>query len=192
MPDLPSRDDALALLHDWVENDGLRKHMLAVEAAMRHYAGILGQDADRWGLAGLLHDLDWEKYGDEHPHRALAHLRELGYPDDVLGAIEAHAPNRTGRAPDTLFERTLFACDELSGLVYACCLVRPNGIDDLKPKSVVKKLKDKAFAAGVDRDDVARGIDMLGLERNEHIQNVIDGMRARAAELGIRAVDVSG
>lgn len=191
MPSMPSRDDALALLHEWVENDGLRTHMLAVEAAMRHYAGILGQDADLWGLAGLLHDLDWEKYPDEHPGRALAHLRDAGYPDELLGAIEAHAPNRTGRSPDTLFERVLFACDELSGLVYACCLVRPNGIDDLKPKSVVKKLKDRAFAAGVDRDDVARGIELLGMDRNEHIQNVIDGMRARAAELGVRAVDVA-
>src|SRR5690606_28477176 len=110
---MPSRDDALALLHDWVENDGLRKHMLSVEAAMRHYAGLLGQDAELWGMAGLLHDLDWEKYPDEHPRRALAHLRELGYPDEVLGAIEAHAPNRTGRAPESLMERTLFACDEL-------------------------------------------------------------------------------
>jgi putative nucleotidyltransferase with HDIG domain len=189
---MPTRDDALALLHEWVDNDGLRKHMLSVEAAMRHYAGLLGQDPELWGLAGLLHDLDWEKYPDEHPHRALALLRELGYPAEVLGAIEAHAPNRTGRSPETLFERTLFACDELSGLVWACCLVRPNGIDDLKPKSVVKKLKDRAFAAGVDRDEVARGIELLGMERSEHIQNVIDGMRARAAELGIRAVDVSG
>jgi putative nucleotidyltransferase with HDIG domain len=188
---MPTRDDALALLQEWVANDGLRKHMLSVEAAMRHYARLLGEDPELWGMAGLLHDLDWERYPDEHPRRGVAYLREAGYPEAVLAAIEAHAPNRTGRAPATLFERTLFACDELSGLVYACCLVRPNGIDDLKPKSVVKKIKDKAFAAGVDRDDVARGIELLGLERSEHIQNVIDGMRAQAAELGIRGVDVS-
>jgi predicted hydrolase (HD superfamily) len=188
---MPSRDEALALLHEWVANEGLRKHMLSVEAAMRHYAGLLAHDAESWGMAGLLHDLDWEKYPDEHPRRALAHLRELAYPDEVLGAIEAHAPNRTGREPETLLERTLFACDELSGLVYACCLVRPNGIDDLKPKSVTKKLKDKAFAAGVDRDEVHKGIELIGMERNEHIQNVIDGMRAQAAELGIRGVDVA-
>jgi putative nucleotidyltransferase with HDIG domain len=185
-----TRDDALALLHDWVENDGLRKHMLSVEAAMRHYAGLLGQDAELWGTAGLLHDLDWEKHPDEHPRRALAHLRSLGEPEEVLGAIEAHAPDRTGRQPESLMERTLYACDELSGLVFACCLVRPNGIDDLKPRSVVKKLKDRAFAAGVNRDEVDRGIELLGMDRGEHIQNVIDGMRARAAELGIRAEDV--
>lgn len=187
-----SRDDALDLLHEWVENDGLRKHMLSVEAAMRHYAGIHGEDADVWGLAGLLHDLDWEKHPDEHPKTALAHLRTLDVPEAVLGAIEAHAPDRTGREPESLMERTLFACDELSGLVFASCLVRPNGIDDLKPKSVTKKLKDKAFAAGVNRDDVARGVELIGLERSEHIQNVIDGMRARADELGLRAEDLAG
>ncbi len=187
---MPDRSEALALLHDWVDNEGLRTHMLAVEAVMRHYAGILGEDQDAWGLAGLLHDLDWEKYPDEHPRRALAHLRELGYPEDVLGAIESHAPGRTGREPETLMERTLFASDELSGLVYACCLVRPNGIDDLKPKSVVKKLKDKAFAAGVNRDEVAHGLELIGMERNEHIQNVIDGMRAVGAELHVRGEDV--
>ena len=186
------REDAVDLLHEWVEHEGLRKHMLSVEAAMRHYAGLFAEDADVWGLAGLLHDLDWEKYPAEHPRKALEHLRELDVPDEVIGAIEAHAPDRTGRQPESLMERTLFACDELSGLVYACCLVRPNGIDDLKPKSVRKKLKDKAFAAGVNRDDVARGVELIGLERNEHIRNVIDGMRARAAELGLRAEDVSG
>ena len=186
---MPDRSEALSLLHEWVDNDGLRKHMLSVEAAMRHYARLHGEDEECWGLAGLLHDLDWERYPDEHPRRALAHLRDLGYPPEVLGAIESHAPDRTGRIPDTLMERTLFACDELSGLVFACCLVRPNGIDDLKPKSVTKKLRDRAFAAGVNRDDVAHGLELVGLERSEHIQHVIDAMRSVAAELGVRAVD---
>lgn len=188
---LPDRADALELLESWVENDGLRKHMLGVEAAVRHYARMHDEDEDLWGLAGLLHDLDWEKYPDEHPRRALVELEERGYPRALIRAVETHAPNRTGAEPDALLERVLFACDELSGLVYACCLVRPNGIDDLSPKSVTKKLKDKAFAAGVDRDDVARGVELLGIERAEHIQNVIDGMRKISDVLEIRAEDKS-
>ena len=187
--DVADRASALALLESWVENEGLRRHMLGVEAAVRHYARIHGEDEDLWGTAGLLHDLDWEQYPDEHPHRALAELKDRGYPDTILQAIAAHAPERTGVEPDGLLDRVLFACDELSGLVYACCLVRPTGIDDLKPKSVTKKLKDKAFAAGVNRDDVARGVELLGIERSEHIQNVIDGMRNIGDVLGVRAED---
>ena len=187
--EIPDRAAALALLESWVENDRLRKHMLAVEASVRHYARIHGEDEDLWGTAGLLHDLDWEKYPDEHPRRGLAELEDRGYPDVVLQAIAAHAPDRTGVEPDALLDCVLFACDELAGLVYACCLVRPNGIDDLKPKSVTKKLKDKAFAAGVNRADVARGVELLGIERSEHIQNVIDGMRNIADVLGVRAED---
>ena len=116
-------------------------------------------------------------------------MKDRGYPDTILQAIAAHAPERTGVEPDGLLDRVLFACDELSGLVYACCLVRPTGIDDIKPKSVTKKLKDKAFAAGVNRDDVARGVELLGIERSEHIQNVIDGMRNIGDVLGVRAED---
>jgi predicted hydrolase (HD superfamily) len=166
--------------------------MLGVEAAMRHYARLHGENEDLWGLSGLLHDLDWEKFPDEHPRRAVEEFRERGYAEDLINAVLSHAPNRTGRQPETLLDRTLFAVDELSGLVYACCLVRPTGIDDLAPKSVTKKLKDKAFAAGVNRDDVAQGVEMLGIERSAHIQNVIDGMRTIAEELGIRAVDRAG
>ena len=187
--EIPDRASALALLESWVENEGLRKHMLAVEASVRHYARIHGEDEDLWGRAGLLHDLDWEKYPDEHPHRALAELEALGYPDTILHAIAAHAPGRSGVEPDSLLDRVLFACDELSGLVYACCLVRPTGIEGLEPKSVTKKLKDKSFAAGVNRDDVARGVELLGIERGEHVQNVIDGMRNIADVLGVRAED---
>ncbi len=187
--DMPDRASSVALLESWVENEGLRKHMLGVEAAVRHYARMHGEDEDVWGTAGLLHDLDWEKYPDEHPKRALAELKDLGYPAAVLRAIAAHAPERSGVEPEALLDKVLFACDELSGLVYACCLVRPTGIDDLAPKSVTKKLKDKAFAAGVNRDDVARGVELLGLERSEHIQNVIDGMRSIAEVLGVRAQD---
>ncbi len=189
--EIPDRDSAVALLESWVENVGLRKHMLAVEASCRHYARIHGEDEDLWGTAGLLHDLDWERYPDEHPHRGLAELEDLGYLHAILQAIRAHAPERTGMEPDGLLDRVLFACDELSGLVYACCLVRPTGIDDLAPKSVTKKLKDKAFAAGVNRYDVGRGGDLLGIERSEHIQNVIQGMRDIADVLEVRAVDRS-
>lgn len=186
---MSDRPQAVALLEEWVENDGLRKHMYAVEAAMRHYARLRGADEDVWGLAGLLHDLDWEKHPEEHPLRAVARLRELGYPEELLHAILAHRSDFTGVEPETELDKVLIACDELSGLVFATCLVRPTGIDDLKPKSVVKKLKDKTFAAGVSRDDVQWGMDLIGLDRSEHIQNVIDGLRTSAEALGLRAED---
>ena len=189
---MPDREDALALVEQWVGNVNLRKHMLAVEAAVRHYARMRGGDEENWGLAGLLHDMDWERHPEEHPLKAVAELRVGGYPDEVIHAILAHRPDFTGVQPETELDRVLFACDELVGLVHATCLVRPTGIDDLTPKSVTKKLKDKAFAAGVSRDDVAKGVELIGLERSQHIQNVIDGMRACAAELGIRGVDVGG
>ena len=189
---MPSRAEALSLLEQWVDNENLRKHMLAVEAAVRHYARKRGADEETWGLAGLLHDLDWEKHPEEHPLKAVAELRARGYPEEVLHAILAHRGDFTGVEPETELDKVLFACDELAGLVHATCLVRPTGIDDLTPKSVTKKLKDKAFAAGVSREDVEKGVQLIGLERSEHIQNVIEGMRARAAELGIRAADVGG
>ena len=189
---MPSRAEAVSLLEQWVENENLRKHMLAVEAAVRRYARLRGADEETWGYAGLLHDLDWEKHPEEHPLKAVDELRARGYPEEVLHAILAHREDFTGVHPETELDKVLFACDELAGLVHATCLVRPTGIDDLTPKSVTKKLKDKAFAAGVSRDDVERGVQLIGLERGQHIQNVIDGMKERAAELGIRAVDVSG
>jgi len=189
---MPERKDAVRLLEEWVENEGLRKHMYAVEAAVRHYAGLRGADEELWGLAGLLHDLDWEKHPAEHPRVAVDHLRSLGYPEEVLHAILAHRADFTGVQPESELDKVLLACDELSGLVYAACLVRPTGIDDLEPKSVVKKLKDKTFAAGVSREEVEHGVTLIGMERSEHIQNVIDGLRAAAAELGIRGQDLGG
>lgn len=187
---MPNRDDALALLGAWVESPRLRNHMLAVEAAVRQYARLRGADEELWGLAGLLHDLDWESHPEEHPKRAVEELERRGYPKEVTHAILAHRSDHTGVEPETELDRVLVACDELSGLVVACCLVRPTGIDDLRPKSVVKKLKDKAFAAGVSREEVAAGVELMGLERSEHIQNVIDGIRTRAAELGLRGEDL--
>jgi putative nucleotidyltransferase with HDIG domain len=188
---MPNRADAVALLEEWVDNDGLRRHMYAVEAAVRHYATLRGADPETWGLAGLLHDLDWEKHPEEHPLKAVERLRELGYPQEVVHAILAHRSDFTGVEPETELDKVLVACDELSGLVFAACLVRPNGVDDLKPKSVVKKLKDKTFAAGVSREEVERGVELIGLERTEHIQNVIDALREAAADLGIRAEDLT-
>jgi len=187
---MPDRAQAVALLEEWVENDGLRKHMYAVEAAVRQYARMRGADEELWGLAGLLHDLDWEKHPDRHPLTAVEHLRTLGYPEEVLHAILAHRSDFTGVEPENELDKVLIACDELSGLVFATCLVRPSGIDDLTPKSIVKKLKDKTFAAGVSRDEVQWGMELIGLERNEHVQNVIDGLRAKGAELGIRGEDL--
>jgi putative nucleotidyltransferase with HDIG domain len=187
---MPDRNEALALLNQWVENEGLRRHMYAVESAVRFYARQMGADEEVWGLAGLLHDLDWEKNPDVHPMKGVEALREGGYPEEVVHAVLAHRPEYTGVEPETDLDRVLYACDEISGLIYAACLMRPNGLDDIKPKSVVKKLKDKAFAAGVDREQVARGVELIGLERNEHIQNVIEGMREVGEVLGIRGEDL--
>lgn len=186
---MPGRQEAIALLEEWVENEGLRKHMYAVEAAVRYYARIRGADEEIWGLAGLLHDLDWEKHPQEHPLRAVAHLRKDGYPEEALHAILAHRADFTGVEPESELDKVLIACDELSGLVYATCLVRPNGIDDIKPKSVTKKLKDKTFAAGVSRDEVQKGVELIGLERVEHIQNIINALRTVASQLEITGED---
>jgi putative nucleotidyltransferase with HDIG domain len=182
---MPSREEALELLHEWVENEGLRRHMLSVEAAVRSYARERGADEELWGLAGLLHDLDWEKYPEEHPLRAVDALRERGYPEEVLHAILAHRSDFTGVEPETPLDRTLLACDEITGLITATALVRPTGIDDLKAKSVKKKMKDPTFARGVHRDEVARGVELLDVELSEHIQKVIDAMRGIADELGL-------
>lgn len=183
---MPDRAEALKLLHEWVDNEGLINHMKAVEASVRHYARANGADEEMWGLAGLLHDLDWERYPDEHPLRAVETLRELGYPEEVLHAILAHREDFTHVAPETPLDRTLVACDELTGLISATALVRPTGIDDLEPKSVKKKMRDRAFAAGVDRDDVRRGAELIGLDLDVHIENVIAAMRGIADELGLR------
>lgn len=182
---MPSRAEAAALLEEWVENEGLRNHMRSVEAAVRAYARRFGEDENHWGLAGLLHDLDWEKFPEEHPLRAVDALRERGYEEDILHAILAHRPDFTGVKPETLLDRTLSACDEITGLVTATALVRPTGIDGLTAKSVKKKMKDPAFARGVDRNEVRHAAEELGVDLDEHIQTVIDAMSAIADELGL-------
>jgi predicted hydrolase (HD superfamily) len=193
MPEsLPTRDAALALMEEWTPSDSLRKHMLAVEGAMRAYAAHFEEDVERWGLAGLLHDFDYERFPNnahaadaEHPAEGVRHLATLGYPDDILQAILGHA-HYTSVARDTLMAKALFAVDELCGLVTACSLVRPSrSVNDLEASSVKKKMKDKAFARGVNRDDVVQGATELGVTLDAHIDFVIRAMRDRAAVLGL-------
>ena len=189
---LPTRDEALALQHEYTSSDSLRKHMLAVEAAMRAYATRYGEDPDRWGLAGLIHDFDYERFPNaahsptqEHPAEGVRILRERGWPGDVLQAILGHA-TYTGVARETRMAQALFAVDELTGLITATALVRPSrSLNEVDAKAVRKKMKDKAFAKGVNRDDVLLGAQELGVDLDEHIQFVIDAMRARAADLGL-------
>ncbi|MCB0881502.1 MAG: HDIG domain-containing protein [Thermoleophilia bacterium] len=171
------RDRALALLEEWVKSPSLRRHCRAVEVAMRAYAVHLGEDADAWGNAGLLHDFDWEIHPtlEQHPADGAPMLREAGWPEVVVRAIQAHAPH-TGVVPETNLERYLFACDELSGFVVAVARMRPEGFGGMKPKSVTKKLKTPSFAAGVSREDVAHGCELIGLEPAEHIANVIEAL----------------
>jgi putative nucleotidyltransferase with HDIG domain len=192
MPE-PTRDEAWQLFCEWTESDSLRKHALGVEAAMRVYARKYGEDEELWAVAGIVHDLDYERHPDldtGHPRIALEELRKRGYPDDVVEAVAGHA-EFLDVPRETQMAKTLFAVDELSGFVAACALVRPTGIEGMKPKSVRKKLKTPSFAAKVDRDQIQRAIDELGVDENEHIQLVIDAMAERADELGLSAEQVS-
>jgi predicted hydrolase (HD superfamily) len=188
---MPSRDEAVQLLNEWVDNVALRNHMKSVEAAVRWYARQKGGNEEEWGLAGLLHDLDWEKYPDEHPLRGVEELRKRGYPEHVLHAILAHRHDFTHTAAETDLDKHLLACDEITGLITATALMRPTGIDDLTAKSVVKKMKDKAFARGVSREDVTQGTELIGVELSQHINNVIEAMRGIASELGLTGAQVS-
>jgi putative nucleotidyltransferase with HDIG domain len=189
-----NRDEATALMHEYTETDALRKHMYAVEAAMRAYARRYGEDEDVWGLVGLLHDFDYERYpnperkaGEEHPSFGVRLLRERGLPEPLLEAILGHA-SYTGVARTSLLARTLFAVDELCGFLVACALVRPSqSLQDLEVKSVKKKLKDKAFARGVNRDEVRQGAEELGVPLDEHIGFVIEALRPVERELGLGA-----
>lgn len=188
---MPSRDEAVRLLEEWVANEGLRNHMRCVEVAMRAYARRFGAHEEKWGLTGLMHDLDWEKYPDEHPLRAVEELRKRGFDEESLHAILAHRADFTGVQPESQLDKTLLACDEITGLVTATALVRPSGISDLTPKSVKKKMKDPAFARGVDREEVKHAVELLGVDLDEHIQTVIDAMRAISDELGLNGSAVT-
>ena len=185
---MPTRDDAWALVTEWTASESLRKHMLAVEAAVRGYARLHGENEDDWGLVALLHDFDYERYPDaeNHPFRGVEVLKGLGYPDWATRAILSHA-DYSGVARESRLERTLYACDEMSGFVTAAALVRPSkSVLDLEPSSVMKRMKDKAFARAVSRDDLRRGAEEIGLPLDQHITNVIGFMRMRADELGLR------
>ena len=181
-----TREDALALLHEWTASDALRRHARAVEvvlraAALRYGAGEIDQDA--WGLAGLLHDADYEAWPEEHPARIVAWLTERGEPA-LAHAISAHY-TAWGVAQQSALDKALLACDELTGFIGACCLVRPGGIEGLTPKSVKKKLKNKKFAAKVERSEVNAGAELLGVDLGEHIQFVIEALTPHAGELGL-------
>lgn len=185
------RQEALSLMHEYTENENLRRHMYSVEAAMRAYARKFGEDEELWGITGLLHDFDYERWPNhdhvpdqDHPTTGVGILRELGYPEEMLEAIMGHA-YYTGVSRDSLMAKALFAVDELTGFITACALVRPNGLTDLKLKSVKKKLKDPAFARGVNRDDVNGGAEELDVDFGEHVQLVIDAMREISDELGL-------
>jgi putative nucleotidyltransferase with HDIG domain len=169
----------------WTESDSLRKHMLAVEAAMRAYARRFGEDEEKWGITGLLHDMDYEKHPtpDEHPMVGVRELESRGYPEDVIHAIKGHA-DYLDVPRDTLMSKTLYAVDELSGFIVACALVRPEGLENMKAKSVRKKMKQKSFAAAVDREDIVRGAEELGVDLGEHIVFVAEALRERSSELG--------
>jgi putative nucleotidyltransferase with HDIG domain len=184
-----NRDDAWALLTEYTKSESLLKHALAVEAAVRGYARKFGENEDDWGVTALLHDFDYERWptlGD-HPNKGSDILREKGYPDWMIRAIRSHAVEITGVTRDSLLEKTLFACDELAGFITAASLVRPSkSVLDLEASSVKKRMKDKAFARGVKREDLVEGAALLGLPLEEHIANVIEFMRERADELGLR------
>jgi putative nucleotidyltransferase with HDIG domain len=182
-----TREQAWDTLTRYTKSEPLLRHALAVEAAVRAYARKLGGDEEFWGATALLHDFDYEIHPtlDKHPQDGAAILREEGYPDELIEAVLSHAEHLHMQR-DTDLKRTLFACDELAGFIHACGLVRPDGIDTLTPKSVKKKLKQPSFAAGVHRDEVYAGAELLGVELDEHIQTVTDAMKPIAGELGLR------
>jgi putative nucleotidyltransferase with HDIG domain len=197
MPAPLSREDAWSLLCEWTESDSLRRHMLAVEAAMRAYARKLGGDEELWALTGLLHDLDYERYpslDDGHPRYALRELESRGYPPELVRGVASHA-DFLGVSRESPMEKTLYAVDELSGFILAVAYVRPDGLHGMSPKSVKKKLKTPAFAAAVSREDVRRGAEELGVDFDEHLAFVIAALAERADDLlpaSARSGDAAG
>jgi putative nucleotidyltransferase with HDIG domain len=180
-----NREQSWELMCTWTESDSLRKHMLAVEVAMRAYARRFGEDEEMWGITGLLHDMDYEKHStpDEHPMVGVRELESRGYPEEVIHAIKGHA-DYLDVPRDTLMSKTLYAVDELSGFIVACALMRPEGLENMKAKSVRKKMKQKSFAAAVNRGDIVRGAEELGVDLNEHIEFVAYALKERSGELG--------
>jgi len=195
---LPSREETLALVHEYTASDSLRKHMLAVEAAMRAYAAKFGEDPERWGLTGLVHDFDYERFPnaahsptEEHPAEGVRILRSRGWPEDILEAILGHG-DYTGVPRVSRLAKTLYAVDELTGLITATALVRPSrSVHEVDARSVRKKMKDKAFARGVSREDVVAGAADLGVDLDEHIEFVIGAMRGSAEALGLGGIQAT-
>jgi putative nucleotidyltransferase with HDIG domain len=187
-----SRDRAWETLTKHTQSEALRRHALAVEASMGWYAQHFGEDEELWRVVALLHDFDYEMHPtlDKHPQDGAPILREEGYPDEVIEAVLSHAEHLE-MPRDTLLKKSLFACDELSGFVHACGLVRPTGLDGLEPKSVKKKLKQPSFAAGVHRDEVYAGAEGLGLELDDHIRNVVTALQPIAPQLGLRTAETA-
>lgn len=182
-----NRKDALAIVHQYIKNPNLIKHMLAVEAAMRFYARKFDQDQEKWAVTALLHDFDWEIHPtmEDHPMAGEPILREQGVPEEIIRAVLSHA-SHTGIPRETLMEKALFACDEVTGLITAVALVRPSrALYDLKPKSVKNKWKDRSFAAGANREEIEQGAAELGVELWEHVANVIEAMNGIAEELDL-------
>jgi putative nucleotidyltransferase with HDIG domain len=188
----PTREQAWETLTKYTQSEALRRHAVAVEAAVAAYARKFGEDEELWRVTALLHDFDYELHPtlDQHPQDGAPILREEGYPEEVVEGVLSHAEH-LGLPRDTRLKKVLFACDELSGFIHACGLVRPDGIDTLEPKSVRKKLKQPSFASGVNRDDVYKGAELLGVDLDEHIAFVTEALRPIARELGLRtAADV--
>jgi putative nucleotidyltransferase with HDIG domain len=181
-----NREEAWELLCEWTESDSLRKHMLAVETSMRAYAREFGEDEEKWGITGLLHDMDYEKHPTpaDHPMVGVRELASRGYPEDVLEAIKGHA-DYLDVPRETPMAKALYAVDELSGFVMACALVRPEGLEGLTAKSVRKKMKQKSFAASVNREDIVRGAEQLGVDLNEHIGFVVAALREESRAPGL-------
>ncbi len=183
----PTREQAWETLTKYTQSEALRRHALAVEAAVAAYARKFGEDEELWRVTALLHDFDYEIHPtlDKHPQDGAPILRDEGYPEEVVEGVLSHAEH-LGLSRDTLLKKTLFACDELSGFIHACGLVRPDGIETLEPRSVRKKLKQPSFASGVNRDDVYKGAELLGVDLDEHIAFVTEALRPIARELGLR------
>jgi putative nucleotidyltransferase with HDIG domain len=190
---LPDRAAALELMHQYTPSLSLRRHMLAVEAAMRAYARKFGEDEAKWGLVGLMHDFDYERWPNppDHPLQGAAVLEQHGYPTDVIYAIKSHADYLPDCPRVSRLDKTLYACDELAGFITACAMVRPERLSGMQASSVKKKLKAKGFAASVNRDDIARGAADLGVDLDEHIQFVIDALQPIAGELGLQPSSVN-
>lgn len=184
---MPDRQAAYDLVCEYTQSESLRRHMLAVEAAVRAYARRFSEDEEKWGIVGLLHDFDYERWPDppDHPLKGAEILKERGYPDDVIYAIKSHADYLPDCPRVSRLDKTLYACDELAGFITACAMVRPEGIAGMEARSVKKKLKSKGFAAAVNRDDITRGAADLEVDLDEHIQFVIDAMAEKAEELGL-------